>query len=261
MEKYSTLLYEVQDHLGVLTLNRPERVNAMSVTMVEELNSFWRARRHDQEARVIILTGAGEKGLCSGLDLKEAGEVTFNPEADLDIQGIYRLQVLFSQVALGMRQAPQPIIVTCFGAMMGGGLSLALAGCVRLASPDARFVAQYINIGTGGADVGSSYFLPRLIGAGRAYEFLLTGDDIDAETAYRLGLVSRIVPRERLMDEARAMAAKMLRKSPLGLRMTKEAINCNLDAAGLEQALHLEDRNQTLCMTTIRYEGQSTNTK
>ena len=257
MEHYTTFNYEVSDHIGILTLNRPQVVNAINEAMTLELTDFWAARRHDSETRVLVMTGAGDRGFCSGLDLKEAAGQIFGDDATCDMNRFYLGQVAISRLVLAMRQAPQPIIAAVFGATMGGGLSFALGADVRIVSPDTEFVAQYINIGLGGADVGSSYFLPRLIGAGRAYEFLLTGDAMDAETALGLGLVSRIVPKDILLDEALAMAGRMSRHNPLGLRLTKEAINCNLDAAGLEQALNLEDRNQTLCFAALRYEGQT----
>ncbi|MBU2550755.1 MAG: enoyl-CoA hydratase/isomerase family protein [Proteobacteria bacterium] len=257
MSEFETLKYETRDHVGLLTLNRPQSLNAINETMLGELETFWRARRHDAETRVVILSGAGDKGFCAGLDLKEA----FTQMAALDLAGFYNAQSRGARLMLSMRQAPQPIIAAIHGAAAGVGLSFALASDLRLITPDARFAASFVNIGLGGADVGSSYFLPRLIGAGRAYEFLLTGDFMDAETAFNLGLVSRVVPRDRLLDEAMELAQKMCRKNPLGLRLTKEAINCNLDAAGLEQALNVEDRNQTLCLATIRYEGQNPDTR
>ncbi|MBU2547080.1 MAG: enoyl-CoA hydratase/isomerase family protein, partial [Proteobacteria bacterium] len=244
MSSYETILYEKRDQIGLLTLNRPTRLNAINEALTAELEHFWAARRHDPETRVIIMSGAGDKGFCAGIDLKE----TFSQVTRSDIQTLYRLQARVGRLTLAMRQAPQPIVGLIHGAAVGGGLSFALGCCIRLVSRDARFAASYINNGMGGADCGSSYLLPRLIGAGRAYEFLLTGDFLDAETAFKLGMVSRVLPRERLLDEALELAEKMCRKNPLGLRLTKEAINCNLDAAGLEQALHIEDRNQTLCL-------------
>jgi enoyl-CoA hydratase/carnithine racemase len=252
-----TLLYEAQDHIGRLTLNRPGALNAISETMLDELEAFWAERRHDPDTRVIIMGAAGEKGFCAGMDLKEA----VPRMTQLFLKDFYRFQQRMSRLLLAMRQAPQPIIATVFGPAVGGGLSFALAADIRLISPDARFGAAYINVGFGGADMGSSYFLPRLIGAGRAYEFLLTGQMMDAETALGLGLVSRVLPREELAGAADELARVMCRKNPLGLRLTKEAINLNLDAAGLESALNVEDRNQTLCFATLRYEGQSPITK
>jgi enoyl-CoA hydratase/carnithine racemase len=257
MSDYETILYEVRDDVGLLTLNRPERINAINEAMIVELEEFWAARKNDSDVRVIVLAGAGEKGFCAGIDLKDTMSTLV--EADLGI--MYKLQARISRLILAMRQAPQPIIGTIHGAAVGGGLSFAVGCCIRIISPDARFGAAYINVGLGGADCGSSYFLPRLIGAGRAYEYMLTGDFMDAETALSLGMVSRIVPRDKLLDEALELAAKMCRKNPLGLKLTKEAINCNLDAAGLEQALNLEDRNQALCMATMRYEGQLPDTR
>ncbi|MBU2550754.1 MAG: enoyl-CoA hydratase/isomerase family protein [Proteobacteria bacterium] len=256
MSQYQTLLYNQTGPVGHLILNRPQAINAIDRFMIEELESFWAERRHDPETRVVIMSGAGEKGFCSGLDLKG-----FKPRSTPGLEDNYRFQFRLARLVLAMRQAPQPIIAAIHGAAVGGGLSFAVACDVRLITPETRFAAAYINIGHGGADVGSSYFLPRLIGAGRAHEFLLTGDFMDAETAFNLGMVSRIVPREQLLDAAMELAEKMCRKNPLGLRLTKEAINCNLDAAGLEQALHIEDRNQTLCLATIRHEGQNPDTR
>jgi enoyl-CoA hydratase/carnithine racemase len=129
---------------------------------------------------------------------------------------------------------------------VGLGFSFALASDIRVISTDARFAAAFITIGLGGADMACSYFLPRLIGAGRAYEFMLTGDFMSAEEAVSLGLVSRLVERDRLMESAIDLARNLNSKNPMGLRLTKEAININMDAGGMEQALNLEDRNQIL---------------
>ena len=256
-ENYENLIYEVKGQVGLLTLNRPQSLNAINLAMQEELEDFFKSMRFNHDVRVIILSAAGEKGFCGGLDMNEA----ITNAIGYDVRGFYRSQSRYSRLLLSMRQAPQPIICLVFGAAAGAGFSLALASDIRMVDPTARFSAAYINIGFGGADLGSSYFLPRLIGAGRAYEFLLTGDFMDARTALDLGLVSRIAPREELMPRAMAMAEKMCRKNPLGLMLTKEAINCNLDASGLEQALCLEDRNQAMCFATIRYEGQGVDTR
>ena len=242
--EYETLKYEQKDAIGILTLNRPERLNAVNEKMVDELEGFWTERMYDLHTRVIILTGAGEKGFCGGLDMKETAQKLFNLKAN----EIYRFQIQISRIQLLMRQIPQPIICAIHKSAVGGGFSFAMASDVRIITHDARFSAAYINIGLGGADMGSSYFLPRLIGAGRAYEFLLTGDFMDADEALRLGFASRVVPYEKLMPTAVEMANKMASKNPLGLRLTKEAINQNIDAGGLEQALQMENRNQVMCI-------------
>jgi enoyl-CoA hydratase/carnithine racemase len=241
---YETLLFEKKDTIGILTLNRPERLNAMNEKMIQELESFWMDRMYDLDTRVIVLTGAGDRGFCGGLDTKEtlASVVTLGPDEinDFQFKGT-RLELL-------MRQVPQPIICAVHKAAAGTGFSFAMASDVRIITPEARFSAAYILNGMGGADAGSSYFLPRLIGAGRAYEFLLTGEFMSAEEALKLGFVSKIVPFEELMPAAMEMAEKMASKNPLGLRLTKEAINQNLDAGGLEMALDLENRNQVACI-------------
>jgi enoyl-CoA hydratase/carnithine racemase len=161
----------------------------------------------------------------------------------------YAFQVRLSRLLLAMRRAPQPIVCAVHGAATGLGFSFAMASDVRAISPDARFSAAYINIGLGGADMACSYFLPRLIGAGRAYEFMLTGNFMSADEAMQLGFASRLAERDHLLETALELARAMNSKNPMGLRLTKEAINMNLDAGGLEQALQMEDRNQTLLVT------------
>ena len=135
--------------------------------------------------------------------------------------------------------------------------SRTLTGRTRIITPQARFNAAYINIGLGGADLASSYFLPRLIGSGRANEFLLTGDFMTSDEAMQLGLASRIILKEKLLDTAYEVAGKMVGKSLLGLKMTKEAIVHNLNASSLEQALHFENRNQAFMITAMKLDGHA----
>jgi enoyl-CoA hydratase/carnithine racemase len=241
--KYETIIYEKPEPgLGILTLNRPASYNAINQAMVKELDAFWGERLYDTETRVIVLRGSGEKGFCAGLDMKETNEIT----QKMGLEEFYLFQAGLARLNLAMRRAPQPIICCVHGAAAGLGLSFTLASDIRLVTPDARFCAAYINIGLGGADMSCSYFLPRMIGAGRAYEFMYTGEFFSADEAYRLGMVSRIVEREKLLDTALEYAAILLKKNPFSLRLTKEAVNMNIDAPGLEHALNVEDRNQTL---------------
>jgi enoyl-CoA hydratase/carnithine racemase len=244
---YETLKVERQDGLVWLTLNRPERLNALSRALVRELGDFLAGIAEDREARVVILRGAG-RAFCAGLDLKEAAEAG-GALGDSVASGMSS-QRDFSQVVVRMRRAPQPIIAAVHGAASGGGFSLALAADVRIAAESARMNAAFIRIGLTGCDMGSSYLLPRMVGASVAAELLLTGNFVDAGRAEKLGLVSKVVPDAELDSAARALASDMLRNSPLGLRLTKEGLNANLDAAGLEQALVIEDRNQILCTLT-----------
>ncbi len=244
---YTTIHYEKPEKgIGILTLNRPQNYNAVNHLMMVELEDFWRERLYDLETVVIILRGSGEKGFCAGLDLKETAEMApgMNPAE------FYRFQARLARINLAMRRAPQPIITTVHGAASGQGFSFVLSSDIRIISPDARFNAAYINIGLGGADMSCSYFLPRMIGAGRAYEYMYTGNFMSSQEALSLGLASRIVERDKLLDAALEFARIMLSKNPMGIRLTKEAINMNIDAGGLEQALNIEDRNQTLLAIT-----------
>jgi len=180
--------------------------------------------------------------------MKETASTLFEASPEKIYQGQSRASQLFSK----LRYIPQPIIAAIHGAASGVGFSFAMASDVRVITPEARFNAAYINIGLGGADLASSYFLPRLIGAGRANELLLTGDFMSSEDAMSLGFVSRVVPKDCLLDTANEIAAKMTSKNPLGLKMTKEAININLGVSTLEQALHLENRNQSFMIAAMK---------
>jgi enoyl-CoA hydratase/carnithine racemase len=248
---YETLLYDIEGEIGILTYNRPEKVNAVNYKMNEELNDFWAERQRDFDTRVLIVRGAGEKGFCSGLDLRDA----MNVPGGVTPENLYNSQDSFSRVIRLMRTCPQPIIAAVHGPAMGAGLSFALAADVRLASEDAFFCAQYINIGTGGADLGSSYFLWRLVGWGRAAEMCMTGDRVPADEAYRIGLVNHVYPREELMPSAMAMAANMVSKNKLGLRFTKDAFNAALNASSLEDANRMENRNQAFVILSGLFEG------
>jgi enoyl-CoA hydratase/carnithine racemase len=242
---YQTLLYDVDGEIGILTYNRPTVVNAINSRMLEELCEFWRERQEDFDVRVIIVRGAGEKGFCSGVDVKEFSTPEDGPVKDKSVaEAVYNTQTRFSSVIRMMRSCPQPVIAAVHGPAMGGGLSFALAADVRLASENAMFCAQYINIGLGGADVGSSYLLWRIVGWGRAAELCLTGARISADEALRIGLVNHLHQKDALMPAALEMAGTMVSKTRMGLRLTKEALNAGLNLCSLEDAVKVEDRNQ-----------------
>jgi len=245
---YETILYSEEGHIGLLTLNRPKTLNALNQKMIEELDVLLDGLYRNDGVRVLIVTGGGDKGFCSGMDMQESAAQLFEASPEM----IYTYQNLASRLFYKMRLIPQPVIAAVHGAASGAGFSFAMASDVRLITPQARFNASYINIGLGGADLASSYFLPKMIGLGRANEFLLTGEFMGAEEAFQLGFASRIVEREGLMEAAFEMAAKMVEKNPLGLRMTKEAINQNLGVGSLEQALHLENRNQAFLIAAMK---------
>ena len=242
------IIYQEKNHIGYLTLNRWDKYNAFDGDFIEEFETFWQERRYDENVRVIILDGGEAKGFCAGLDMQTHGPALF-AAAPIDA---YNGQARMSRLLLAMRQAPQPIISCIHGAASGFGFSLAMASDIRILAEGAKFNAAYINIGLGGADMASSYFLPRLIGSGRANEFLLTGNWMSAEEAMNLGFASRLVKKDQMMAVAEELATVMAGKTPLALRMTKEAINVNLDCPGLEAALQMEDRNQIMVMYSLK---------
>jgi enoyl-CoA hydratase/carnithine racemase len=250
--EFKALALEQRGAIGILSMNRPHKLNALSMDLINDLHSFFSQMCTDFSTRVLILRGSG-RSFCSGADLEQMTQA-FSNEAGVTMGPIqfhyHRVQQVLGEIILKMRHCPQPIIGAIRGHAVGGGFSLALACDVRVAAPSARMNAGYIRIGLSGCDMGSSYFLPRLIGFSRGAEYLYTGRVIDAAMAERLGLVSRIVPDEELENAALEIAGEMLQNSPFGLRMTKEAYNLNVDAPSLESAINIENRNQSLLAST-----------
>lgn len=243
-----SLIYKKEGNIGRLTLNRPDKYNAFDKEMVTQFDALLNELRYDETTTVLVIDGGSAKGFCAGLDTENyATEILAMSPVKA-----YDAQAEMSRLFLKMRQIPQPVISCIHGAAAGIGFSIAMASDIRVITENARFSAAYINIGLGGADMSSSYFLPRLIGAGRAYEFLLTGNWMSSQESVDLGFVSKIVENDALIESGMAFAKIMTEKSPLGIRMTKEAINANLDCAGLEAALQMEDRNQMMITYTYR---------
>lgn len=248
---YETLAIERDKHLTIVSMNRPDSLNALSRAMVNELRDFFWNLVEDSDTRVVILRGNG-RAFCAGLDLKEASETTAD-SARGGIPASLRGQRHIAELMMLMRRAPQPIIAAVHGPACGGGFALALAADVRIAGASARMNAAFIRLGLSACDVGVSYFLPRLVGASIAAELLLTGSFIDAARAERTGLVSSVVPDAELEAAARAMARDMLRNAPLALRLTKECYRHALDAGSLEAVIAMEDRNQVLAAGTADF--------
>ena len=241
---YETFLVERRDAVDWVTLNRPDALNAMSRTMMLELQHYFGDLYTNHDVRVVVLRGAG-RAFCAGLDLKqERAEGEGGP-----VNGL-RVQRRVSEIVMRMRRAPQPIISLIHGAASGGGFALALASDIRIVGPKARMNAAFIRIGLTACDVGVSYFLPRLVGSSLASELMLTGDFIDGERAVRTGLASDLVPDEDLEARAQRMIDMMLANSPVGVRLTKECLNMSVDAGSLEAAIAMEDRQQILCAQT-----------
>ena len=243
----NTIKFETpEEGIGLLTLNRPDRLNAMSLEMLDELYDLFGQLKYDDNIRVLIITGAGE-GFCSGADL--SGGLAQDPSLTRIANPgnfLHMVQKRYSGVILEQRRLPQPIIAAVNGVAAGGGMCVALAADVIYANPNARFVPSFANIGLSGGELGTTYFLPRLVGTTRAAEILLTGRTVEAQEADRIGLVCRVLSVDELLDTSMVTARLMLEKSKLGLQQTKEAININLTAPSLESAIEFENRNQAI---------------
>jgi enoyl-CoA hydratase/carnithine racemase len=231
-----------------VTLNRPEALNAMDEPMILALQDYFRTLADRPQVRVVILNAEG-RAFCAGLDLKGWAP----REGDSAVHGGWRTQRAIATVMQLMRSCPQPVIACAQGAACGGGMSLLLASDVRYCTPDFRMNAAYIRIGLGGCDMGSSYFLPRLVGSSLASEMILSGRFVGAERALAAGFVSEIADDDEIMARAGTLAADMLLASPMGLRLSKDVLNRNIDAPGFEAALALEDRQQIMLSMTEDY--------
>jgi enoyl-CoA hydratase len=232
----------------VLELHRPERLNALDFALVGDLHDALDAVAADDACKVVVLTGAG-RAFCAGLDLKDWGELPAVGQHRWRTAGTTG-QSFISSLARHVRSTPQIVLAAINGPAFGGGLALALASDLRIAGASATCCAAFIRTGLTATDVGVSYFLPRLIGASRAFDLMLTGRTVDADEAERLGIVSRVVPDERLTAEALDLAEGLTGYTAVGLRMSKEVLWANLDAQSLEACLAVEDRNQDLAGRT-----------
>jgi enoyl-CoA hydratase/carnithine racemase len=240
---YQTLLIRKEGPVDWVTMNRPDSLNALNRQLIGDLLDYTQSLYWDKSVRVVVLRGAG-RAFCAGLDLKERDNSPRSPSSGLTSQR------RISEIVMRMRRAPQPFISLVHGPACGGGFAFALASDIRIAGTSARMNAAFIRIGLSACDIGVSYFLPRLVGVSVASELMLTGRFILAERALRVGLVSEVVPDDRLEEAARSYVDDMLTTSPLGLRMTKECLNMSVDAGSLEAAIAMEDRNQILCAQT-----------
>jgi enoyl-CoA hydratase len=245
---YQTLLVDRRGAAEWLTLNRPDRLNAVDPTMREELHHYLDRVAEDEAVRVIVLTGAG-RGFCAGLDLKSDLDLDPAPSPGLAHRRL-AWQRRFSQLAIKLRRAPQPIVALVNGPAAGLGFSLALAADVRIAAETAVFSAAFITIGFSGGDCGSSFHLPRIVGSAAARELLLTGRPCSAARAERLGLVSEVVPNDDLIRSGQALVDDLLATGPTGLRLTKDLLNASDAGAALEDQIALEDRSQMYCLAS-----------
>jgi enoyl-CoA hydratase/carnithine racemase len=222
--------------LEQVTLNRPDRLNALNQPLTDALLSYFSSKRHDVDTRVILICGAG-RAFCSGADLKAAGQpdrLRDGPNGDWVLRELLK----------AMRSCPQPIVALVHGAAAGGGLAIALAADIIVAGESAAFHPAFIKIGLSGSELGVSWRLQRTIGLSRAREMLLTGRPMNAIDALQTGLVSKVVPDGELHAYGHELANEMMRAAPDALRISKRTFDATLEIGSYDAAIELEERGQ-----------------
>src|SRR5215471_3159937 len=239
-----SFLYSQRDGIATITLNRPERLNAITFYVYHELTDFFARLRDEKDVRVIVITGAG-RAFCSGGDVRDIiGELQGQ-----NAEGLLRFTRLTCDLIRNMRALPKPIIASLNGTTAGAGACIALASDIRIAAAAAKIAFIFVKVGLAGTDMGATYLLPRVVGVAKATELLMTGDFIEAEEALRLGLYNRVVPRAELETVTREFAEKLAHGPRLGIARTKEMLNRELHMS-FESALEAEAVAQALCMQT-----------
>lgn len=231
-----------------VTLNRPDSLNTMNAELVSELGEALTQINADRDCRVVILTGAG-RGFCAGLDLKGYGD---DPQARADnpvMTGLDRQREI-AALALQLHQLRQPVIAAVNGPAAGGGLALVCASDVRIAADPAIFAVSFIRAGYSACDIGVSWLLPRIVGAGHAHELMLTGRRFDAAEALRIGLVTDVVELERLLETAIDKAKEIMLNPPFSVELTKQGMWLAVENPSFTAAIELENRQQILTAMT-----------
>lgn len=236
------------DGVALLTLDRPASLNAMTAELVQELHDQLDAVSADPGVRVVILTGSG-RGFCSGLDLGGYGTAPHTDHLGATQRGL-AVQKHIASLIPRLRSIPQPVIAAVNGPAHGGGFALVLGSDIRIAAESANFSAAFIRIGLSACDIGTSWLLPRLVGAARAQELMITGRTFDASEAERIGLVVERVADDALMDAALAKAELVMRNTPFGVALTKEGMWSALEIPGMQAAIDLENRQQIMASAT-----------
>lgn len=234
----------VASEIVVAHLDRPDRLNAITFEMFDELIELQKEVDRGESARVLILTGSG-RAFCAGLDLDLAAGLPDMPASEM-LAG----QEYWAEAISGFSAMRKPVIALVNGATAGAGLALALAADIRIATTAAKFNAAFVKVGLSGGDVGTSWYLSRLIGLGHAMEMVLTGRFVGSAEARDLGLVSSVNDPDDAMSKAVETAEMISSNSPVGMKLTKEVFYQNAGGSTLQQALHVENRNQVLATRT-----------
>ncbi|HAF15993.1 MAG TPA: enoyl-CoA hydratase family protein [Blastocatellia bacterium] len=228
--------------VATITLNRPERLNALTFEVYRELTDTFAALRAQEDVRVVVITGAG-RAFCSGGDVHDIIGKLFSR----DLEGLLEFTRMTCELIRNIRATPQPVIASLNGTTAGAGACIALASDIRIASEDAKIAFLFVKVGLSGADMGAAYLLPRVVGLAKATELLYTGDFIAASEAERIGLYNRVVPSEQLAETTRELAERLARGPAFALARTKEMLNRELHM-NLESALECEAQAQAICM-------------
>ena len=238
----------VRPHVTAIVLDNPSRLNSLSFALVEDLYRALATVAEDNDCWVAVLTGEG-RAFCSGLELEHAGLPPGAETLCRHRMGMRAMEYM-GGIVPAMRAIPQPLVAAIRGPAYGGGMCLSLGADVRLAGESAVFCGAGISNGLSGCELGVSWLLPRAVGTSNSAEILLTGRKVDAAEALRLGLVSRVVPDDDVLDEAVAMAGRMCEFSPFGLALTKETMWASLEVGSLQAAVAFENRTQLLAGAT-----------
>ncbi len=237
-----SFLLESLNGVATITLNRPERLNALTFEVYRELTDTFAALKHEREVGVVIITGAG-RAFCSGGDVHDIIGELFSR----DMEGLLEFTRMTCELISNIRSLPKPVIACLNGTTAGAGACIALASDLRIASEDAKIAFLFVKVGLSGADMGAAHLLPRVVGLSKAAELLYTGDFISAQEAERMGLYNRVVPAGELQDATRELAERLARGPGFALAKTKEMLNRELDMT-LEAALECEAQAQAICM-------------
>ncbi len=244
MQQPTTFRYREDAGIATITLDRPDRLNALTFEVYAELRDLFPALVHHEPVKAIVITGEG-RGFCSGGDV----EAIIGELLKQDIPTLLAFTRMTGALIANIRAVPKPVVAAINGVAAGAGAVIALASDFRIAATDASLAFLFTRVGLAGADMGSAYLLPRVVGLARATELLMLGDRISADEALRIGLVNKVVPAEALMAEARSLAARLASGPSFALGMTKTLLNQELDA-DFASAIESEAQGQAICMQT-----------
>ena len=243
MKQPNSFLYEQDEHgIATITLNRPERLNALTFEVYRELTDMFADLRDESSVRVVVLTGAG-RAFCSGGDVHDIIGELFSR----NMEGLLEFTRMTCELIQNIRLLPKPVIASLNGTTAGAGACIALASDIRIASEEAKIAFLFVKVGLAGTDMAASYLLPRVVGFSKATEMLFTGDFVSAGEAERIGLYNRVVPAAQLASATNEFARKLARGPAFALGKTKEMLNRELDL-DLLAALESEAQAQAICM-------------